>query len=71
MGLPLSMLDLRSDSHIDYMLLNLANITAKEHSDVFFCSVNLTLHSIKGVRITAFQHHDYTALGGCQHYRRV
>lgn len=30
----------------------------------FFCSVDLTTHCIKGVRVTAFQQHDYTALGG-------
>jgi hypothetical protein len=59
------MLDFRSKSHIDHMLVNLANIIAKEHSDVFFCSVDLTPRSIKGFRITAFQHDDYTALGGC------
>jgi hypothetical protein len=33
------MLYFRSTSHIDHMLLNLANGIAKEHSDVFFCSV--------------------------------
>ena len=37
----------------------------------FFCSVDLTTHCIKGVRVTAFQQHDYTALGGGQQYRGV
>lgn len=59
------MLDFRWTSYIDYMLLNLANGIAKEHSGVFFCSVDLSLRIIKGVKFTAYQQHDYTALGGC------
>lgn len=59
------MLDFRWTSYIDYMLLNLAIGIAKEHSEVFFCSVDLTTRCVKGVRFTAYQQHDYTALGGC------
>lgn len=38
------MLDFRWTSYIDYMLLNLANGIAKEHSEVFFSRLDYTLY---------------------------